>query len=290
MKIDAVKAFMLTEETGSISEAARRMKKPRAMLSNWISALEDEWGVSLFDRTGYKPLLTDEGKSLLSVCRSLLASADMLERKVSNILENDEKSLTFGMDHGVEQSFIINALQELEYAHPALNMTIKTGFDDELVYGVESGEIDFVYTSLVEPDLSRFVCRQIGFCDFVAVCHRDHPLASYDYLQVTELYNQRQIWTRLHPSSDSRKIRMSDSFWQVSDYKTAIDLVMRGLGWTYCPKSFAIEKIRDGELVILSHPQAVYRWPVGLLWRADRQPGPVMQHLMDIITRSTFQS
>lgn len=111
----------------------------------------------------------------------------------------------------------------------------------------------------------------------------DHPLASYDYLEVSDLYSHRQIWTRLHRTTDSKKVRFSDSFRQVSDYQTAVGLVRRGLGWTNCPKAMAIDNIRLGELVILSHPQAVYRWPVVLLWGADYQPGPVMDYLMEAI-------
>ena len=76
MKIEAVRAFFLTQETGSISAAARRMNKPRVLISNWIASLEDEWGVSLLDRTGYTPTLTDAGKSLMPTCQSLLTTSD----------------------------------------------------------------------------------------------------------------------------------------------------------------------------------------------------------------------
>lgn len=123
------------------------------------------------------------------------------------------------------------------------------------------GKLDFAYTGIGQPDLTKFSCQQIGYYDFVAVCHRDHLLASHDELGLTDMNCYKQISTRLHPSTDSSKVRLSDSFWQVSDYQSVVALVKRGLGWANCPK---VEAIRSGELVNLDHPMAVYRWPVGL--------------------------
>ena len=284
MKLQAVQAFLQTHESGSISEAAKKMGKSRVMVSNWIGSLEDQWGVALFDRKGHKPVLTHEGEKLLMICRSLLTTSEMLERKVASLHLPDEENLSFGIDHGVEKGFIWDILQEIERQHPAVNITLKEGFDDELLSWVDSGELDFAYTGFNQLDVTRFTCQQIGHYDFVAVCHRDHLLATHDEIELTDMNSHRQISARLHPSTDASKVRLSDNFWQMSDYQSALALVKRGLGWTVCPKSEAIEEIRLGNLVILNHPQAVYRWPVGLIWRIDHQPGPVMQDLIHNIS------
>ncbi|MGI9274662.1 MAG: LysR family transcriptional regulator [Endozoicomonas sp.] len=283
MKLEAVQAFLLTQETGSISAAARKMNKPRVLVSNWIAALEDEWDICLFDRSGYTPTLTPEGQSLLSVCQSLLATSGLLQRKVSSIQLEDEQTITLGIEESIEQVFLADVLEELEGRFPSLNISIKVAFDDELLNRIEAGEIDLAYTGLTAPDVQHFSCRQIGQYDFVAVCSVEHPLAGYESLDVPDLHCYRQISPRLHnPGAPDR--RFSENFWQVSSYATALELVCRGLGWTICPRSLAIDGIRTGNLVILNHPLAVYRWPVGLVWRSGRQPGPVMQFLIEKIT------
>ena len=259
MKLEAVKAFLLVQETGSISAAARMMSKPRVLVSNWIAALEDEWNITLFDRTGYKPVLTPDGQSLFSVCQSLMATSELLERKVSSIHQNDEQNFSLGIEEGIRQDFLIDLLEHMEKAFPSLNVSIKVGFDDEIIHCLESGELDLGYTGLASFDATSLSCRQIGQYDFVAVCSCAHPLADYEQLDVSDVYCYRQISPRLQdPNAKDR--RLSENVWQVSSYEAAIKLVERGLGWTICPKPLAIEGIRSGSLIILNHPQAVYRW------------------------------
>lgn len=276
MKLEAVEAFLLINQTGSISAAARMMDKPRVLVSNWIAALEDEWGINLFDRSGYTPVLTPDGESLISVCQSLMATSDFLQRKVSSVYHKDEQSLAIGIEEGIRQDFIIDLLEEMEGSYPSLNITIQIGFDDEITNKVESGDLDLAYTSLASQNASAFSCHQVGYYDFVAICSNTHPLTGYEQLDISDVHCYRQISPRLqNPKAPDR--RFSENFWQVSSYEAAIALVCRGLGWTLCPKPLAIDDIRAGKLVILNHPLAVYRWPVGLIWRSDRQPGPAMQ-------------
>ncbi|WP_083232627.1 LysR family transcriptional regulator [Endozoicomonas atrinae] len=281
MKYNAIKALVLTHETGSISSAARRMRKPRTMVSNWIQGLEDDWGICLFDRQGYKPELTKEGQSLLAVCRSLLADKEMMELKLASIMQAEEQRLSIGTVHGLDSGFLLDLVEGFDQKYPSLNITIINGFDDEISSKLYSGEVDLIYALLRNPDPSIFNCHQTGFCDFVAVCHPQHPLAKYESLEYTDLSSHRQIWPLRHDSHSLNQYRFSNIFWQVPDYRTSINLVRRQLGWTFCPKNLVMDQIRNQELVILNHPQAVFQVPIGLAWRADRHPGPVMEYIID---------
>ncbi|MGI9282628.1 MAG: substrate-binding domain-containing protein [Endozoicomonas sp.] len=120
----------------------------------------------------------------------------------------------------------------------------------------------------------------------MAVCRSDYPLADYEQLEISDLFCHRQINSQIHDKTRLQTDRLSDNFSQVPNYSVAVELVRKGHGWTYCPKHAVLEDIRSGKLVILNHPQAVYRWPVGIFWSAGRQPGTIMQHLIDQISRT----
>ncbi|MGI9282629.1 MAG: LysR family transcriptional regulator [Endozoicomonas sp.] len=159
--IKKLRAFLLTQETGSISAAARRMNKPRVLISNWIASLEDEWGVSLLDRTGYTPTLTDAGKSLMPTCQSLLTTSDLLERKAQSMQCCEEQAFALGIDQALEKDFLTPMPEEVTRQFPTLNLTLQTGFDDELLEKIENQTLDMVLTSSGQVAIEQFSCKTV---------------------------------------------------------------------------------------------------------------------------------
>jgi DNA-binding transcriptional LysR family regulator len=60
------RAFRATADAGSLSAAARKIGLTQPTLSRQVAALEDALGVTLFERIGKKPALTDAGLGLLA--------------------------------------------------------------------------------------------------------------------------------------------------------------------------------------------------------------------------------
>lgn len=57
-----IEYFIIAAEEGLFSAAARKLYLSQANLSKQITQLEIEMGVTLFDRDGYRPILTDAGE------------------------------------------------------------------------------------------------------------------------------------------------------------------------------------------------------------------------------------
>ena len=56
--------FLEVAKAGSFSAAARKLYMSQSAVSQQIILLEDEMQLKLFERSGYKPKLTAEGKKL----------------------------------------------------------------------------------------------------------------------------------------------------------------------------------------------------------------------------------
>ena len=56
-----VRFFLKVADTGSFSAAARALYITQPALSKQMTRLEEEIGVRLFDRSGYRAELTEEG-------------------------------------------------------------------------------------------------------------------------------------------------------------------------------------------------------------------------------------
>lgn len=73
-----LRAFLETAETGSLSAAARRLGLTQPTLSRQVAALEQQLGVTLFERLGRSMALTAPGLALLEHARVMGAAADEL--------------------------------------------------------------------------------------------------------------------------------------------------------------------------------------------------------------------
>lgn len=84
-----VRTFVAVAELGTVSKAAEYLHVAQPALSRQIAALEDEFGVKLFDRVGGRLLLTSNGEQLLSDCRGLLSYASAVGERAQGLRRGD---------------------------------------------------------------------------------------------------------------------------------------------------------------------------------------------------------
>lgn len=57
--LDQLRVLVTIVDTGSFSAAGRKLRRAQSAISQAIAALETMQDVALFDRSGYKPRLTE---------------------------------------------------------------------------------------------------------------------------------------------------------------------------------------------------------------------------------------
>jgi DNA-binding transcriptional LysR family regulator len=73
-----LRAFLATAQAGSLSAAARQLGLTQPTLSRQVAAIEQQMGVTLFERVGKGLALTSTGHELLEHARAMGAAADAL--------------------------------------------------------------------------------------------------------------------------------------------------------------------------------------------------------------------
>ncbi len=73
VSLDQLRTFITEADEGSFSAAARKLNRVQSAVSGWVSSLEGQIGVTLFDRTGRFPKLTPEGVLLLADARNIVS-------------------------------------------------------------------------------------------------------------------------------------------------------------------------------------------------------------------------
>jgi DNA-binding transcriptional LysR family regulator len=77
------RAFLATAEEGSLSAAARALGQTQPTLGRQVAALEEELGVTLFDRVGRSLVLTPSGLELLDHVRTMADAANLISLTAS---------------------------------------------------------------------------------------------------------------------------------------------------------------------------------------------------------------
>jgi DNA-binding transcriptional LysR family regulator len=131
LKLDGVAAFVAVAESGSISEAARRLQLAKSVVSARLAEVERSLGATLLHRTTRRLSLTEDGSAFLERAARIVrevqdAEADMAERRgtLSGPLRISAP-VTFGRMH------LGPALLPFLAAHPAVELTLD--FDDRRV-------------------------------------------------------------------------------------------------------------------------------------------------------------
>jgi DNA-binding transcriptional LysR family regulator len=73
VSLDQLRTFIAAADEGSFSAAGRRLRRAQSVVSQVLAKLEGQLGVRLFDRSARLPVLTDQGRALLSHLGAKLA-------------------------------------------------------------------------------------------------------------------------------------------------------------------------------------------------------------------------
>jgi DNA-binding transcriptional LysR family regulator len=137
MKLDGIEAFVAAVETGSISEAARRLRLSKSVVSERLAELERGLGVKLLQRSTRKLSLTEDGAAFHTRAERILrelaeAAADLAERRgeLSGPLRLSAP-VTFGRLH------LGPALFPFLSRHPEIRLTLD--LDDRRVDAAAGG-------------------------------------------------------------------------------------------------------------------------------------------------------
>lgn len=183
-----IKYFVTVVEEGSFSAAARKLFLSQPTLSQQISILEEELGIALFDRSGYKPVLTLHGHSYYDGCLALLQLEDETLKRVNSIGNN---TIRIGFNGASANRPLVEIIKNYSNSHPDTDLIFKKGHPEELIHYLESDKIDLSFG--LESDyrhLSGITYLPIYDYEMSILCAADYPLTKDKPLSLAEIADQ----------------------------------------------------------------------------------------------------
>jgi DNA-binding transcriptional LysR family regulator len=152
MSIRHLITLVAIADKGSFFEAADAVFITQAAVSMQMKALEEELGLTLFDRTKRPPLLNDIGLALVPKARVIVRSYEQF-MQASATREDFAGNLRLGAVPTIFTGILPSALVSLRDSVPQLHIAVSSGLSSSLVQQVERGSIDAAIIS--EPPHER---------------------------------------------------------------------------------------------------------------------------------------
>lgn len=124
LTLEALEVLDAIERTGSYAAAASALNKVPSAISYTVQKLEQDLGITLFQRQGRRSVLTIAGRHLVERGRELLIAASELAASTQQVATGWEPTLRIALDHVLTEDFLLPTLQALYEQQPHLNVEI----------------------------------------------------------------------------------------------------------------------------------------------------------------------
>ena len=179
-----LRAFAGVVEAGSFTVASKSLGVTQSGLSQSISGLETALGVSLVSRERGGVVPIGIGAEALADAVAALRAVERLHQRCSAYRDLAVGTLRVGSVGSVAAKLLPGPLKALRDQHPALEVNLFEGTDEEVAEWVLEGVVDVGFTAETRSGLAETV---IASDEYVAVLPKDHPAKGKKRMALSDL-------------------------------------------------------------------------------------------------------
>lgn len=261
MTLQQLRYITTVADTGTITEAAKKLYISQPSLTNAIHELEKEMDITIFNRTNKGIFISREGEEFLGYARQVLEQTIILEDKYKKN-GGGKKQFCVSTQH---YSFAVNAFVDLvkKYGQEEYDFSLRetqtykliedvaqmrseigilflNDFNEKVIMKIlKSSDLEFRLLFVAEPHV--FISRHHPLAKKKIITNEelaDYPYLSYEQGEHNSFYFSEEIF-----SSFERKKNI-----RVSDRATLFNLLIGLNGYTVC--SGIIDQKLNGEDII----------------------------------------
>jgi DNA-binding transcriptional LysR family regulator len=185
--------FCAVAEWNGFNRAARALHTSQSSISAQIRDLEQEIGVTLFNRAQSRVSLTPAGEKFLEEARQLVAGADRAVDVAQRTARGEIGSLSIGFLIWGTGAFFPGVIRAFRELYPGVQLSLMEAMTVAQSEGLLKGTIDVAFTRPLEPPYNRQLRSEMLYMDpLIAVLPSGHRLAGRP-LQLATLADERFV-------------------------------------------------------------------------------------------------
>lgn len=258
LDIYEMKIFLTAAETGSFSEAGRRLQLSQPAISQQIRALETRLDIQLFHRAGRHIQLTEMGQTLIPLARNLVNHASDVQDTIQALKGDVVGMLKLACSTSAGKYILPKLIAGFIDRYPAVQVVCRVGTRGSALEMLVKGEAQIAITSL--EDISRDLeYRQFIRDGVILIAPPGHPWTRRRSITVPELRQGRFIRRETDSGTQQTVIRgLIEQDLSAGELNTVMVLgnseavcvaVEEGIGVAFVSKRAATAGIASGRLI-----------------------------------------
>ena len=267
--IRLLKNFLVIARHKSVAAASREIGLTPAAAGHQIQQLEEEIGLTLFDRTKRSLSLNTNGRSLIEPIQEIIARYETLG---SNLKSGLSGTIVIGALVSSLMGAFGKTLNELKLRYPDLEIKLLAGLSSNFLDQILEGSIDGAIVTESPFTLPQNVQWTELYREpmilITPALTTNKSTKSSPRIKLPFIRFERNTWTGhlVDQTIKANKLPIEESM-ELNSVEAIIELVRQGIGYSIVPKLASISWETDRQLTIQRLPgKTIYR-KVGLLER-----------------------
>lgn len=251
-KLRSMAIFATVVDQGTFRAAAQHLGLAPSRISQSVSDLERELGVTLLYRSTRQLSLTNEGDLLYAQVREMLRAAETGLDAINLISNEPSGELRVTAPAFVTQTGMMDSFAEFAKSNPGV--ALKFNFSDHPRDLIKEGFDVGIRAGLMQD--SELMSRNIGKVDRILVASPEYVAEKKAPVHPKDLEHWDWLHFSMRPekadfiSNDGESATVAYKFHiEVDSAQALYELAVRGLGLTPLPENLAKRGFRQGELV-----------------------------------------
>ncbi|WP_338844443.1 LysR family transcriptional regulator [Massilia sp. W12] len=282
--LEALAALDMVVREGGFARAAQRLHKVQSAVSYQVAKLEQQLGVALLDRSGYRVSLTDAGAGILQEGRKLLQQAGQLQALAAQYRQGWEAHLLLIVDGILPLEKVLLALKALSAEGAPTKVQVKIEFlrGVQQRFEKENADMMIVKDFQQKPELH---CRALDEIECILCVSPAHALAAQEQVSLSQLQEHTEL--TIQDSSDSgndQHMFGSERAFFLSGFVAKKQALLMGMGYGWMPQFLVQEELAQGALREVKYEGGSrYRFTPQLVQARARPLGRAGQRLLELL-------
>lgn len=262
ISIEVLETLDAIERRGSFAKAAEELHKATSAISYAVQKLEEQLGISLFQRLGRRSVLTPAGRLILAEGREILQTTRRLADKAKEVATGWEPRISIGIESLQSYVDFFQVISAFLLEFPTVEIDISECVLNGGWEALEQGRVDLLVGAPGPvPSLKGYRSVVIERGELVPVIAANHALAK----QLDNKHNTERLLAQLrriviHDTSfsgitRSEGLSSDGQMFYVQNMDQKIHAILAGIGIGNLPKHRIQEYLDEGILLPLGIQQ-----------------------------------
>jgi DNA-binding transcriptional LysR family regulator len=270
MTLDDLKVFIAVCNTRNLSAVARELGCTQPAVSQHVSRLEKELGVSLLERRPKGVAMTEAGRVLYEGAQEGLDAIAVTVRNIEQLREGESGSLGISTGGTTVKHFMRSTVVRFHHQYPRVSLYFQSANSHRRCIEAlrqEKADLAFITMSSAMRGIDQYPLMEMPW---VLVVPEKDSLSKRKSFEVSDLKGINYISLKESSTSQSllklslvdSKINLKSST-QVDDWDTAILFVGMGMGYAIAPALHVYQLSRECGVVgipLKGVPPVVFGW------------------------------